>query len=272
MFEDYCKSNCPSNVSETFNGAVLILMDSLEIMDDNKSYEPIKSNRFKKHFYTHTGEDGCHMESGRVDPVLKLYYNCPLMLTLNEDVPKGQANGSRLFLRKVHVKAGEEPFIIWLKCGVKVRTFRASQIEKITIKHEMDDMIPRTFDVLVHGFSFKTTLNIDGEEISPRMKGRQFPLISNSATTGHKLQGYTALQLLVWNWHYAENWAYVVLSRVRKMKGLFLRKPLSYDLSKYTMSDDMLNMLEGFREDFSIEFLSDSQYQQLIDSEANFFN
>ena len=104
------------------------------------------------------------------------------------------------------------------------------------------------------------------------MKGRQFPLISNSATTGHKLQGYTALQLLVWNWHYAENWAYVVLSRVRKMKGLFLRKPLSYDLSKYTMSDDMLNMLEGFREDFSIEFLSDSQYQQLIDSEANFFN
>jgi hypothetical protein len=43
------------------------------------------------------------------------------------------------------------------------------------------------------------------------------------ATTGHKLQGMTKDALVVNEWNYrCANWVYIVLSRVRTCKGLFL--------------------------------------------------
>jgi hypothetical protein len=55
----------------------------------------------------------------------------------------------------------------------------------------------------------------------------QIPVNSNIATTGHKLQGMTKDGLVVNEWDYrCANWVYVVLSRVRTRKGLFLTKPL----------------------------------------------
>ena len=51
----------------------------------------------------------------------------------------------------------------------------------------------------------------------------QIPVNSNIATTGHKLQGMSKNTLIVNNWDYKfVNWVYVVLSRVRTRKGLFL--------------------------------------------------
>eukprot|EP00985_Skeletonema_marinoi_P012782 scaffold6259_cov75-Skeletonema_marinoi.AAC.10 len=55
----------------------------------------------------------------------------------------------------------------------------------------------------------------------------QIPVNSNIATTGHKLQGISKNTLIVNNWDYKfVNWVYVVLSRVRTCKGLFLMRPL----------------------------------------------
>ena len=57
----------------------------------------------------------------------------------------------------------------------------------------------------------------------------QIPVSSNIATTGHKLQGMSKNKntLIVNNWDYrCANWVYVVLSRVRTRKGLFLMKAL----------------------------------------------
>ena len=55
----------------------------------------------------------------------------------------------------------------------------------------------------------------------------QIPVNSNIATTGHKLQGISKNTLIVNNWDYKfANWVYVVLSRVRTCKGLFLMRPL----------------------------------------------
>ncbi|CAB9512949.1 unknown protein [Seminavis robusta] len=230
---------------------IMILMDNIEMYNDHKQYVPVTSNRIKKHFWTTCGESDCDMDNGRDDPALKMYYNRPLMLTKNEDVPNGQANGSRVFLHKVHVKPREQPFIIQQHCGVRIRVFRVSQIDRITVKHEMKDILPRYFDVKTHGVSFKFKMKIENEV---RMKGIQFPLVSNSATAGHKLQGYTASELLVWNWHYADNWVYVVLSRVREMKGLFLRKPLLLDLTKYQIPGEIVHMLETFQSLHSLRY------------------
>jgi hypothetical protein len=67
------------------------------------------------------------------------------------------------------------------------------------------------------------------------MKGTQLPVASNNATTGHTLQGSSMDSIFVNNWVYEKKWAYVVLSRVRTHKGLYLRHPLSMDLRNYAV-------------------------------------
>ena len=59
----------------------------------------------------------------------------------------------------------------------------------------------------------------------------QLGMISNIATTGHKLQGMSKDNLIVESWNYSfDNWVYVVLSRVKTRQGLFLCEKL--DLTK----------------------------------------
>ena len=63
------------------------------------------------------------------------------------------------------------------------------------------------------------------------IKITQFGVNCNIAATGHKLQGTSKDSLIIGSWNYTfENWIYVVLSRVRTLKGLFLCEEL--DLTK----------------------------------------
>ena len=70
----------------------------------------------------------------------------------------------------------------------------------------------------------------------------QFPLNTNDATTGHKLQGMSKDQLIVTSldgiskW---PNWAFTVISRVRKLEGLFLCKPLTSSVS-FELPEDLV--------------------------------
>ena len=55
-------------------------------------------------------------------------------------------------------------------------------------------------------------------------KIKQFGLLVNIATTRHKLQGISKYVILVSDWDYrTQNWVYVVLSRVRKLNGVYLQ-------------------------------------------------
>ena len=80
---------------------------------------------------------------------------------------------------------------------------------------------------------------------------------------GHKLQGSTVEKILVNDWFYGNNWAYVVLSRVRTMAGLFMRHPLMHNLVKYRMPAAMKQMLKTFRDTIGLSELSDEDYSQL---------
>ena len=117
MYEEFCRKNKPANADAIFMGAVLVFMDELHMQDTAKTFVPVMSNEVKNYFYRNCGEDACktgEMTSGRVDPVLKLYPGCPMMLTENKDVHNGQANGSRGRLKKVKVRAGEVPMMVHL--------------------------------------------------------------------------------------------------------------------------------------------------------------
>jgi hypothetical protein len=68
------------------------------------------------------------------------------------------------------------------------------------------------------------------------MKALQFPVVSNTATTGHKLQGATIESLFVHDWNYGfTNWPYVVLSRVTTMSGLWFRGPIRESIKCYAL-------------------------------------
>ena len=96
-----------------------------------------------------------------------------------------------------------------------------------------------------------------------RMKGTQFPLISSSCTAGHKLQGCTVDNILVNSWYYGCNWVYVVLSRVKTLEGLYLRKQLSHDLLKYAQNHDMKQMLKLFERTTLVETISEEEYEAM---------
>lgn len=270
VFEEYCRTNAPADQS-VLESALIIFMDTLEMKNSAKTLFPIKSNAVKKHFYENCAENDCTLgdRRGRVDPMLKLYYDCPLMLTNNTDVEKGQANGSRVRLQSVTLKVGEEAFNLKLNCGTTVRAMYASQVLSVEVKHEASDIIPATFNVKCEKFNFKAEMKIGTEEAIAGMSGKQFPLISNSCTTGHKLQGCTCSSLLVNDWHYGSNWPYVVLSRVKTMAGLYIARPLDEDLSKYEMPEEMKRMLNAFRSTISHEDITDEEYDAMLKDTAD---
>ena len=264
MFERYCDNNQPAVPGDLFKPAVLIFMDDLEMQNSKEVYVPIKSNSVKKYFYENCGESCLKLQRGRCDSVLKLYPDCPLMYSLNSDVSNGEANGSRVSLQHINVKPGERCFIVRLKCGVYVRAYFASQVHSLLVKHEKQDIVPPTFKVMMKNNTFTSKIRIGTENHITRMKGNQFPIISNTCTTGHKLQGCTVDDILVNHFHYSSNWAYVVLSRVRTMAGLYLRDELSEDLRNYEVSQDMLDMLQEFRQTIGVVQFCEEEYDQLL--------
>ena len=77
----------------------------------------------------------------------------------------------------------------------------------------------------------------------------QLSLNMNDATTGHKLQGMSKDELVVGAWSFLPNWIYVVLSRVRTLKGLFLLKPLPLDcLEKLAVPRELQQFEKRMRE------------------------
>jgi hypothetical protein len=74
-----------------------------------------------------------------------------------------------------------------------------------------------------------------------------FPVGLNHATTGHKLQGKSVDSLVIVEWSIVKNWAYVVLSRVRSLEGLFLLKPIREDID-FEPKIEYLNMMVRLRE------------------------
>ena len=95
------------------------------------------------------------------------------------------------------------------------------------------------------------------------MAGQQFPLVSNSCTTGHKLQGSTCKSLLVNAFHYGQNWCCVVLSRVKTMSGLCLREKCQPTCLYVPCPNRWSEMLEKLRSKCGLSMTSDEGCSEL---------
>ena len=130
-----------------------------------------------------------------MDPLLKLYKGCQLMLVFNNNVRRGEANGSTVTLVSVCLKLNITPIEILIR-NLPVKAVYASQVVSIVLKHNISKVLPSTFKL--EPIEFRITARIlkpqllqmkqDDREMV-KMKATQLPVISNQATTGHKLQG-----------------------------------------------------------------------------------
>lgn len=165
-----------------------------------------------------------------IDTFLKLFHGAALMYTENHDVSNGIANGTLCYLEKVVLREGvrETDFQMMNIDGYWVRTIDASKVDHLLCRFEKSN---RTFKVKASNIGCKINMPMElipGQSIRQTVHAtvNRFPVLLNNCTTGHKLQGQTKENLLVSEWYYGKNWPYVVLSRVKTLKGLFLKEPL----------------------------------------------
>ena len=208
--------------------------------------------------------DYSNKKDGRLDPVLKLTVGAPVMITTNLSVVNGIANGTRAFVKKVHLRPNAEIFNV--KLGLDPTTVTgvfAHDVLFIDLEHKDTTIHPQVFSVEAQDHTVQAKIPVGPDRrLSTKqredvgMKMHQFPVISDHATTVHKLQGCTVDAIFIHSWNYAKNWVYVALSRVKTRQGLFLNERLSTDLSKYKISDDLKKMLSYFERTFTPEELT----------------
>jgi len=223
----------------------VILADNVQVRKEGSSNKYLHDLTT---FYTKVGEDNCdtHME-GRFTPMLRCYPRCPQMLTTNIDVGNNLANGTQGFCTGVVLEPGKN-FHTRQIDNMTIKCVYASQIKyvlwevdgtTIHIKPKQYCSLKADFplpNILQHGTNQRATLYL---------KATQVPLISNNATTGHKLQGASVEHLYIPSWNYSTNWPYVALSRVRTLNGLYLGRSL-HPFKDYSVPEKLTRMLNTF--------------------------
>lgn len=253
-FEKFCEQTALSTGNKFVQNAFLITASDLKFKNKNGDFVPLKSKKF---FFENCGESSIRMKTkglGRLDPVLKLYIGCPLMLTSNDCIELGIANGSLVTVDKIVFHDNQMPTTIILNNGITVMKADSNQIKYIRLRHTSCDINPPVFKLepkkyhircKMPGTSSDRALNLKYHHLD--MTCVHFNFISNTATTGHKLQGRSVDKLFVHTWSYRSNWVYVVLSRVRDLKGLYIRQPLQHLKTMLKVPKNLTDMLKNFK-------------------------
>ena len=240
---------------ENNQNCIVVLADNLQIATDSDRKRHFQKVQNISQFYSECGEDDIKFNdrnTARMDPVLKLYYNCPVMLTNNIEVEKGMANGTEAYLKKIILKPNQKFFEIKIRNSLfelnnnnninnyyfAYKAIFASQIKEV----HLESAVNKAKLVLnPTSFTFKAKINPKSNinskinlKFDRKMKAIQLPCVSNCATTCYKLQGSSCETLCINSFDYSSNWPYVALSRVKTLNGLFLKEPLNYKKDFYT--------------------------------------
>ena len=223
----------------------VILADNVHVRRDGS---PNQRLRNLASFYSKVGEDDCntHME-GNFTPMLRCYPHCPLMLTTNTDVGNNLANGTQGNCVGVVLQPGNQFHSRHID-NLNVKCIYASQVKCLLwkVQNKTVEIAPRQYTTLRANFPSSDVLqDTFDQRITVHLKATQIPLISNNATTGHKLQGTSVDNLYIPSWNYSVNWPYVALSRVTTLAGLYLGRPLLSN-KIFTIPEALTRMLWTF--------------------------
>jgi hypothetical protein len=173
-----------------------------------------------------------------------------MMLVSNDDVPNGHANGTRVIVKSVVVKAGVTVGVTKVD-GLQCKVADASDIDHIVCiaegNHEKVFKIGcKKLTCMIRAPVPSVMGAPSSASINLTVQMHQFPIIPNYATTGHKLQGQSKDNLVVSVWSKKRNWNYVALSRVRTREGLYIVKPLPYD-ADFSIPSELSQMMVSLR-------------------------
>jgi PIF1-like helicase len=251
----------------TTAGYMLIFADNIEMKNISNVYKQFSNTHI---LYQSYSEDDLKFPKGpsRMDFVLKLYSGCNVMLPTNINVSMGQANGTQATVEQIVLKPNIQPRRTLINGVVPVAAVFASQVQYITLKHTNTKIQQPFFNIepTKHSFKIKLptalqVLNINSTFVAD-MRATQVPILQNTATTGHKLQGSGVETLFVHKWSNVTNWNYVMLSRVKEMKGLYAREKLPEDLTKYSRKPAYLTMIRKLASK-SPTILTEEEYANL---------
>jgi len=184
----------------------------------------------------------------KIEPVLRVYPGSHHMCITNENLNEGRGNGTLCKCVKVKLKqnGAERRCKNW--DGKKVWAVTVDSVEWIEFVHYPTPHGAKARSFKLTPQSFSSTINFPlTQDINVKLGNAiitQIPINANIATTVHKLQGMSKDSLIITEWNYkCSNWIYVVLSRVRSLKGLYLLKPLSLEKPFHVPHD--LNRFEA---------------------------
>ena len=134
--------------------------------------------------------------------------------------------------------------------GYWVRSISMEAVEYVEVEWQDCDKFVGTFRLTprIHAFRVKYPISEFGlnTRIQTSIELQYLPVIVNHAKTGHKLQGKTVKSLVIAEWSRVKNWAYVVISRVKTLSGLFLLKPVPEDID-FSPAEEYLEMMTILR-------------------------
>ena len=164
---------------------------------------------------------------GRFSPMLRLHPMVDLMITVNLDVGNTLANGTQGKVKRVILKPSQNPHRQRIDEHT-VDCVCASQVDHLLLlaNGKEHKIAPMKYSSVKANYTLPQHWQLGNTTSTMHVSANQLPLMSNAATTGHKLQGSSLDAAYVPDWNYSVNWPYVVISRVRSLRGLFIGKKL----------------------------------------------
>ena len=247
IFQDYLEkyhSHC--NENNVPKSAIVIRANAEWYMQKHKLTFLQRATLFRSCSEAHCHDD----QNKRCDPLLCLFSGCLLMSVENDDVKNGIANGTTSTFEKIIFKNGATPKPIQMH-GKWVYGINIEDVDHLVLRWH-DCRFQGTFKVKPRERKFRVQYPIcepgfPNLRVPCNIKLTFLPVVLNHATTGHKLQGKSLDELVIAEWSNVRNWAYVVLSRVRTLDGLYLTSkiPRKIDFSPDPKYIDMMERLRS---------------------------
>lgn len=242
-FHQYIFENNPcSDSNYQPNSHVLLLKGKVTLRD------AYIGTPFHHLFWTICQDTNVRLKTGeKVDPCLRLFYGCPLMITSNFGVGKEVKPGTIVNYVGVKWKEGfgpkEEEYL-----GYKLLTAYVPEVDALVVKTSAGT----TFEIKSYTFSVIVKFP-DSEDELRGLKVQQFGVNLAIAASVGMLQGTTKDIVIV-----AERmkkdifWLYVVLSRVSTLSGLYLLEPLDKKMFSSIPAEinQEINWLKSMEQDF----------------------
>ena len=194
---------------------------------------------------------------------LPLYVGMPIFLTKNIAVELGLTNGTTGIIRSIHLQNGEKVNDVGFHhVQFKDSDCIVAELDDITVKplHGLDQnhipIFPRkeSFSVKVKGKKDNQKKTKKGKKKGLSVKRNHFPIVPRFACTAHKSQGMTLDKAIVdlvpqpnRKGGIDVSFAYVPLSRVRRLEDLTILRPFDESVLKVKPNPACKAMLQHFK-------------------------